>query len=332
MDLHKDIINELIKQGYSVDFIPEFKSKWDPRNKKGYVKISKFLVSEKLYNKRMEKYWTKLLYREQYNKNYDILFVLDGQSVRPILFQILKKRNKSIRLVNYLYDTTTGVYAFDKNFRFYDTIASFDITECKKFNLIFLPIYWIKDDFCPTIKYDMFGLGSYSSQRLTLFNYLKKISDEEGYRSRLELFAYPIRNLKYYKVKQYLRKLIGAPTNIPVEDYESELVTQSTITPKEFRECILSSKITIDTSAVHQDGLTARFMWALGGEKKIVTSNQNVVNYPFYSTEQILLIDPSNVSVNEVKSFIEKPFTMSNDIRLMVLKYRIDNWIKFLIQ
>ena len=71
--------------------------------------------------------------------------------------------------------------------------------------------------------------------------------------------------------------------------------------------------------------MTARFMWALGAEKKIITTNKTVVQNTFYSPEQIYVLSDSNL--DGVMNFISKDFQMSSEKRNIVLHYRIDNWV-----
>lgn len=115
MDIYKDIQKELVRQGYHVDFIPEGKYAEDPDNIRGYKGIKKLLyVRPKKFAKWNSEKWLSLLNSESYNKNYDILFVIDGQSIPKCLFEELRRRNNKLISVNYLFDTCSGVYRFDK--------------------------------------------------------------------------------------------------------------------------------------------------------------------------------------------------------------------------
>lgn len=326
MDIYKDVISELERQGYYVDYIPEEKFRNDARSRDKKAYLSKKKESE--FEEFINSHWTTLLHDEKYDKTYDILFVIDGQSFRPVVVDILKKRNPDIRCVNYLFDTTSGVYEFDKNFDCFNKVFTFDIGESKKYGIEFLPIYWVptaevKEDI------DLFGMGRYSKERYALFKALRFISDKKNLTSLLKLHTYKINNLRLYKLKYAILQVFGIEHGPSPEAYLSEFNTHESISPAEFRQLISRSKCIVDTSAPHQDGLTARFMWALGCEKKIITTNKSVRDYSFYDPNQIFIVDDISDLGNSVSltEFLTHKYVMNDEVRSEVLNYRIDNWV-----
>ena len=100
MDLHKDIIAEMERQNYEVDFIAEQFHRDDPNNIRGFTKFSQKLVNEQKFNKKIEQIWIDILNSDKYNKTYDFCFVLDGQSLSPILFKTLRERNSNVKRIS----------------------------------------------------------------------------------------------------------------------------------------------------------------------------------------------------------------------------------------
>ena len=331
MNIYQDVIAELERQQYEVDFIAEQFHRDDPDNLRGYTKFSRFLVNEKKFRKKNEKIWIDLLESEKYNKIYDLCFVLDGQSISPILFQKLRERNPDVKIVNYLFDTTTEVYHFEKNFRFYDKVFSFDICEAKKYNIGFLPIYWIPCEEDNVPKYDIFGFGAIKNDRFTMFSRLEKIAKRNGLSYFLKLYNFlNIRNMFLYRIRCAIFKQFKIPNIISVKAIESSFTTKETISPSEFRRYILGTKIVIDTSAPFQDGMTARFMWSLGLGKKIITTNANAKRYDFYDEKQILVYSDSTTD-EEIEEFLTAKFEMTDAQKELVLQYRLDNWLKSML-
>lgn len=331
MDIYKDVISELERQGYYVDYIPEEKFKNDlrSRSKKTFLSKKESLAFEEFINSR----WISILQEDKYGKVYDILFVLDGQSFRPIVVDILKKRNPAIRCVNYLFDTTCGVYEFDKNFHCFDKVFTFDVGESKKYGINFLPIYWVPSAVVNE-DIDLFGMGRYSKERYELFKEIKRIADMAGLKYILRLHTYTINNITLYKVKYTIRKILGIVHGPSPEAYLSEFNTHESIKPSEFRLMISRSKCIVDTSAPHQDGLTARFMWALGCGKRIITTNLSVKHYSFYTPEQIFIVEKtSDIKLygDKLVEFLKLQFVSPTQTRFYVDKYRIDNWLKTII-
>jgi hypothetical protein len=335
MGLYKDIIHELQNEDYEVEYIEEQRYIWDPRNYRGIRRRSKYLTSKVIFDHFNKKRWENILNRKLKNKSFDILFVIDGQSLHPILFKTLKERSPQIKCINYLFDTTRGVYQFEVNFCYFDRVYSFDHTDVETYHLIFLPIYWTKNDDNTVKEYDFFGLGAYSFVRYDLFKELKNFNDGNGYRGYFKLIHRSIGNETLYKAKLLLRKLIGIRGRIlTLEEYHSPMMTSNVIPTSEFRRLIQASDIIVDTSADHQDGMTARFMWALGAEKKIITTNQNAKKYDFYSPLQIYVITNIKEDINckEFVDFVCSRFYPTQNMRKIAEKFRIDNWMKSMLE
>lgn len=332
MNLYLDVIKEMENQGYYVDFIPEESFKEDPYNVRGYIRYGKIWVNKEKFVRKNRCRWKKILALEQYDKSYDILFVLDGQSLDSYLFDELKRRNPQIKTINYLFDTTTGVYRFDKFFSFFDRIVSFDPVEVDKYSLEYMPIYWIPSISDDKYKYDVFGLGAMSLQRFDLFSVIKQICLDNKFSFYLKLLPnFKVNSWMCYRIRCFIRQLIGlGNTNIPIDALKSDFIIHEGLSPEIFRKFIANSNIIIDTSAPHQDGFTARFMWALGAGKKIITTNLKVVNTTFYNEKQIFLYS-EDVKRTDIVSFMEVPYTGNSD-NIDLLQARIDNWTSFMLK
>lgn len=336
MDIYKDIIGELELQGNKVDYIETKDFKEDPYNRRGYKKFRKLLlVSEARFNKFNKKRWEEILKNPKYQATYDILFVIDGQSIHPVIFSILKRRNPTLKSFNYLFDTTTGVYQFNHNFHLFNKVYTFDLAESRRYHINHLPIYWVNNsDFeNRKVRYKLFGLGRYNKSRYDLFKYLNDAVggiDGESY-IKLQVIK---KNLLKNKIKEFLSQWLGlSPVDVPTSFYNDKLATNESFTPSEFREMIYCSDTIIDTSAPHQDGLTARFMWALGAEKKIITSNPMVKEYDFFTKDQIFVIeDIESVDKEALMEFVLKEYRMDSTLRNVIIKYQISNWLKTIFE
>ena len=327
MDIYKDIIKGLEELDYSVDFLREKASRRDPDNVR-----KEFALPKWIYNKKIENYWKKILSSKEYNKKYDVLFVVDGQGLHPNLFSILKDRNPNLLSVNYLFDTIKGVYRFNKHFSNFDRVYTFDCSESKEYNINFLPIYWTPSESAESI-YKFFGMGGFSKERYMFFKDIADYSNDNNMHSFIKIHATIPDSDSKYRLKYKLRKMLGLATYIPPEWYHTEIVCNNTIKPSLFRDYIYKSDIIVDTSPLHQDGMTARFMWALGAGKKIITTNASIENYDFYSPEFIYIADyrksiKTDATFNE---FVNNTYTEPLSRREIINKYRLDNWLRTLI-
>lgn len=331
MGIYKDVIAQMQRQGYHVDFIAEPESKEDPDNVRGYKGIRKlFYKYFTSFEKKNKEFWIHKLAEGKYQKPYDILFVLDGQSIHPEVFSILIARNTHLYAVNYLFDTTSYVYHFEKNFRYFDKIYTFDAYESKKYGINFLPIYWVEGEHKAHTKFKVFGMGKIDMNRFRLFTFINNITTKLGYPTYIRL---QIDRYRFFRIKYLIRKLLNCVILTP-EAYFSELGTQQSLTPDEFRRKIIESEVVIDTAPANQDGLTARFMWALGAKRKIITTNASACNYAFYSPQQIFIVNTEQLSTieNEIISFITNPLVIPEEQISEINKYRIDNWVSQLLQ
>lgn len=333
-DLYKDIISQLKEWGMTVDFIEDIPSKYDPN----YIRyewhfIYDNRIGRSLFQNAQNNKWKELLSCSTYNKNYDYLLVINGLSLSDYLFDELHSRNPNIWAANYLFDSTRSLYRFQTNFESFNYVASFDKKDCKSYDLNFLPIYWCpQEEYYPN-KYDLFGFGAYGDLRYELFKTIKTIAHDIGLSSYTKLYCSPINNFNKYKIKQKFRKAIGLKTYITPERYYSELITHSLMPSSEFRKFIYSSRITIDSVNFEQDGMTARFMWALGAQKKIITTNTNILTYDCYNPEQIFLVkDPKELEGSALfKNFLVSEYTPSIIQNVELLSWRLDNWLKTLL-
>ena len=327
MDIYQDIVDALKYKGFYVDYIEEVSNQRDPNNVRG-----KKQYSHRTYSEKLKQYWIKILNSKPYNRAYDILFVIDGQGVHPVLFDILTRRNDKLLKVNYLFDTVAGVYHFEKNFIYFDRIYTFDIKESKKFGISFMPIYW-KQEISTDVDYKFFGFGSYIKQRFDLFRKIEVFANMHQMNSFIKVLVKNRYPNWIYDVRRYIRRLFDLYDDYPSFLYNSTLAYEHTMTPSQFRDYINKSEIIIDTCPLHQDGLTARFMWALGAGKKIITTNESVKTYSFYSDSFIFLVnmDESFIDNKKFYEFVNSNYIESKEVREKINEYRLDNWLRILI-
>lgn len=334
-DLYKDIISQLNNWGMEVDFIEDYAKRGDPnfiRNEWHVIYDNIFWKSH--FGRVLDKEWKILLTSSRFNKIYDYLLVIDGQSLPPYLFHELRSRNPNLWAANYLFDSSKSLYRFQNNFEKFDFVASFDRRDCKEYGLLFLPIYWCEPVCIHPDNYDLFGFGTYGLERYCLFSEIEKIACKLGLKSFIKLYCGEINNFKVYNAKRQIRRALGMKSYfITPEHYNSSLITHQTVPSTQFRNYIYSSKITIDTVNFDQDGMTARFMWALGAGKKIITTNTNILRYDCYNSEQIYVIDnPRKIqNLSALTSFIKSDYIMSEEQKNILLPWRLDNWVATLL-
>lgn len=84
-----------------------------------------------------------------------------------------------------------------------------------------------------------------------------------------------------------------------------------------------ASRCVVDIEHASQHGLTMRSIEILGLRRKLITTNQDIVNYDFYNENNICIIDRKHPAVD--KGFFEKPYQMLDEG--IYEKYSLGNWI-----
>lgn len=327
MNIYKDVVEGLENKGFSVTWIRDSQVPGNPH----IFSIPKYRRQRlKTYNEQVKRLWINILNSEKCKKIFDYFLAIDGLMADETLFQILNERNPHIKKVLFVYDPIEGDYQIDYLFKYYDKIYSFDFGDCERFNLNFLPIYWVPSERESITKYDIFGLAALNydkPQTIQIFQDVKNVAKAMGFSEYIQL--YYGKNNKYKNFFWFIyNKFMGRKYFSNKELSESDLFTTKKLTPDDFRKTIQQSKTILDVQAPNQDGLTARFMWALGLGKKIMTFNWNVKRYPFYSSEQILILDKN---YDQIPTFIESVGEPSKEIRSIIDKYRIDHWLDTLL-
>ena len=96
---------------------------------------------------------------------------------------------------------------------------------------------------------------------------------------------------------------------------------------KEMNDVYETSRCVLDSAQDGQLGLTIRVLEALGAKKKLITTNEDIINYDFYQPENIYVydgkIDLKNVFfTHEYKEVNEQVYE----------KYSLRSWLKEIVE
>ena len=328
LDLYNDIIKGLQAKGYDVRWVEDDQIENNPF-KVRYETQSYNEDNVSQYESVVEQFWRNFFEGRNGSTRFDYFLVIDGLMVCPWLFKTMRNNNPGIRIILYLFDRVQGMYQIDRYFKYYDKVLSFDDNDVNQFGLGYLPIYW-----CPSvneseIKYDIFGLAAYNhinSKRNDIYRDIKLMSDHSGLREYIRLYNKKAKgNTVIYLIKSFIKKSLGRKY-IPLAYYQTGLITTKSESPTDFRNLIMQSRCILDVQPEFQAGFTARFMWALGLGKKIITTNKKVLDYPFINHEQVFILEDNYIE-RELLDFINKPFIQSKETKKKLEEYRIDNWL-----
>ena len=310
-DYEDAIIDEFAQQGYEVDYFSE-----TPANTPLYRTYQRFKQYRKIEVIK-EKHSLSIV--EKSGENYDLVFIIKGESFSKSAIQILKNKNKNAKFILYLWDSIRRIEGIEDKLYFFDKVFSFDRLDSINNNkLIFNPLFFRKEYSSQNTNSiqnnHVYHLGWYHSDRLILIQKIANYCQENNLNYQFILFtgyfSYLIQSIFGGQLKNKRKFLIFKP-----------------VSAKENFRNVLNSKVTLDIAHPFQSGLTMRTIELIGAKQKIITTNQDIVEYDFYNPNNIFIINRDNPVFE--KSFFESEYTpISEDI---ISKYRIDNWLKRMI-
>lgn len=292
------------KLGYKVDYFCETPMGFD------YTVANKFNLSRILQKYRQKH---SLDIAQKCGNDYDFILVIKGDILTKEALDIIKLKNKKARTILYLWDSIERVSNFRNIKDSFDKIFSFDRVDTQiDTTIIFKPLFYrseynVKNNNVVPI-YDLFFVGwSHSDRAILLKNIVSKLENQ-----KLKVkFLILVGKMSYY-ISPAIRVIKNMTIKKPIQ------------TTKVVEYC-LKSKAVLDLAHPNQTGLTMRTIEVLFGvERKLITTNKDIVNYDFYNENNIFIIDRNNLEIP--RSFFEREFKpYSKEMRE---KLFVENWIK----
>lgn len=315
---YKEIINNLEKEGNSVDYICDI-----PNSSNIYKAIS-----------RLKRNWTKSIVRNYFNKKieplinskkYDYIFVIVGMtfSFFPEMIEEMRQKQSEAKFILYQWDGEDNIKFILESHKYFDKIYTFDRQDAiknEKYN--FLPLFYISeyekigktklDEF----EYDFSYIGTAHPKKIKditeMSNKLKEIYQKQY------IYNYMPSKLKYYYHKLTSKEYRGIKTT----DLQFKKMSFSKTI-----EIFKKSKCILDAHQKGQNGLTIRTIECLGAKRKLITTNKDIVNYDFYCPENIYVYD-GKFNYNSI--FFKTDY---KDINSNIYeKYSLNNWLNIILK
>lgn len=310
-DYEKDIICELEGLGAKVDFFDErpFQS--------SFLKILIRLGLKFLVSKSIIKYFQGIIEQCLIVK-YDFLLVISPETMPEDFLIKLKEISPDTKKILYMWDSIANKSA-SSIIPFFDKIFTFDKEDASSIkNACFLPLFYSFPsnlDFLNVDsrkRYFLSFIGTVHSDRVCL---IEKLFRQLGYENE--------NALKYlYCPSKLLFTLKKTFTN-EFDDISLRDVTFSKLNRNEVLDIFSDSKIIIDIHHPGQKGLTMRTLEVIGLQRKLITTNEDVVHYDFFNPSNILVIDRYNPVIPD--SFINSEYSpLDCDI---LNSYSLRTWV-----
>ena len=289
----------------------------DDRPSNGTLSKALIRMSSSLMRPRLDAYHRSVIQRLLGESFDDILFVVP-ESCSTATIRRYREAFVGARVLLYMWDsfenkTRRDVRGFLKLF---DRAFSFDGVDCDKYGMSFRPLFFTETPDPSTEEpVDTFGfsfIGTIHSDRYKILTALKSHADKASVR----YFIYPFlpSRLHYWLYKFTKWEFRGT--------HQSDL-RFNPLPYTEVLRVMRDSVAVVDIEHPDQRGLTMRTLEVIGAGKKLITTNRNVLQYPFYSPERIQVIDRRDpvIASDFLKTSVESlpPHLLA--------KYSLDGWI-----
>jgi hypothetical protein len=307
---YEDIIaNKLRALGAVVDYYDE-----RPNNSiftKGVIRLYRGY-----YQRKIKKYYRQIL-KEISDKKFDYFFLIKGEVVPEFFIIQVKELNQGIILLYYTFDSFLNNFNGLKLVHRFDRKFTFDSKDAEKYNLSFRPLFF--SDVYREINQtsdtdiDLLFIGTAHSDRYIISEYLSDWCQRSGFKS----YSY------YYSPSKFVFWFFKF-FNPSFKKFKFEKITFKNLDHKQIIDLYRRSKVVLDINHPNQNGLTMRVFEALGSGLKIITTNEEIVRYPFYNSDNVFIVDRKKLTVD--KAFFARPF---RDIdKVLYEKMSIEGWLE----
>ena len=223
-------------------------------------------------------------------KQIDNIIIFDN-GYNCSITKYIKKKNPECKIIFYYWNiinSHNNLALYDSNI---DEVWTFDKADAKRYDLKYNPQFYSKKVILEEkkIENDILFLGRDKNRKKTILE-LEKICLSK-------------------KIK----------TNFIVVKNERNLLSY-----QEYLDLLGNSRCILDILSKNQKGMTIRVMEALFLNKKLITNNQDIVNYDFYCKENIFVLGKDNL--DDLEKFIKSNYKKIPDD--IINNYNYESWLK----
>ena len=273
-------------------------------------------VSKKIFKNEkliVENYFKELL--KNLKDEYDYVLVIKGDKIPDFFYKAIRKKYKC-PFILYQWDSIKRVDNFDNTKKYFDRILTFDRLDSIKYGYEFRPLFY-KDIFLSNDENqkenDLFFSGYLHSDRYEIVKNILK--SYKNIRFKYHLFSH----WPHFFNEQFNRFKKSKPF------YNKNLISFKSISELQNKELMSKSKAVLDIHHPEQSGLTIRTIESLAMGNKIITTNEDIKNYEFYNTKNILIINRDNIQIP--LDFFEENEENKNFTNEDKKSYSLEQWV-----
>lgn len=308
----KSITQKLIDLGAEVDFYDE--RPYNSNFSKGIIRFNK-----KLYQLQIHLYYQRIL-KEIQHKKYNYFLLIKGEAVPEFFLKKIKELNPEVQTIYYNFDSLEEYPKLVPLLKYFDKKFTFDRKDAHDYGLHFRPLFYL-DEYKnaktdqDSQNLDICFIGSAHTDRYLIGEKIKKIADE----SMLRTYFY------YYAMGRFvflLKKIFDKK----LKYFNPKKISFKKLSHHQIIDFYKRSKAILDINKPFQNGLTIRTFEALAMGKKLITTNLDVINYPFYTPQNIYAVDRNNIDIE--LGFFQSEFKELDEKTLYMMS--LDSWVECL--
>jgi hypothetical protein len=302
-----DIIAALERRGAKVDWLPD-----RPFDTPFMTAVTRFQprailpAAYRLYRKKLTEFG---------RASYDIVLVLNGQTLPKKLLIELRAELPKAQFILYMWDSLENRGSIVENLDQFDDCLSFDPRAVERFGMHLRPLFFSPGfEMAPehAFDHDISFIGTAHTDRYHIVSEVD--ANLPADKSR---FWYLFLQARW--VYHVYRRTNPAYKGASISDFRFDPLPRSTV-----QGVFRKSSTILDIEHPMQTGLTMRTFETMGAQKKLVTTNEGVRDYPFYDAQNIHVIDRKKPSVPA--GFLETPYRSIEPS--LYQKYSIDGWVE----
>ncbi|MWV13134.1 hypothetical protein F3I62_13590 [Pseudomonas sp. R-28-1W-6] len=251
-------------------------------------------------------------------KTYDHILIVRGEAISLQMLRLLRQAQPKARLSLYLWDSMHYNPNARKLLGEFNQVFSFDRSDVEQSSKMqFLPLFYGREfersaQWQGVPVYDACFIGTIHTDR---YKVLEKVIDSLQARG-CKVFVFC-----YYPSKQLYR--LRAFVDPGFRRFGRKYVNFTGMKLSEVVDRIAESRAVIDVNRPDQLGLTMRTIEAVGAQRKLITTNADVVNYDLYNPTGVLVLDRQSPLIDGDLLYREElPFDPA-----LREKYSVSAWI-----
>ncbi|MBB6502413.1 lipopolysaccharide biosynthesis protein [Pedobacter cryoconitis] len=285
---------------------------YDDRPSNNFYSKAVIRVNKNFLKNKIRRYYNEILDKNK-DQKFDYLFFVNPESISVEILTKMQGLFPDAKRILYMWDSFKNRKQNLELLPLFNSMYTFDREDSISYNLKLRPLFYIntygkKEDSSP--KYELLFVGTAHSDRYT---FVKKFC-ESNKLNNVKLYFYLNSVLLFF-----LKKLFDSSfKKVRYED-----VSFTSLSHSEISSMMQQSKIVLDINHPKQIGLTMRTLETLGMQKKLLTTNKDILNYDFYNPANILLVErESPLLTEEFQKIPFEPLDLGT-----LFKYSISGWV-----